>query len=487
LGGFKEQSMDQARKSLYYLVLVEIWERFGYYLIGALLVYYLTDKCGLSSAAAFSMYGTFAGATYLAAVAGGFMADRVFGARLAVLVGAVLLTAGYATMALYGGLRGLYLGAGLVVLGTGLFKPSMGTLVGQIYGPNDSRRDGAFSLFYLGVNIGALAAPIVGGLLRSNYGYSAAFGAAAGGMLIALLVFYWAYDRMSAPVVQLLSEVDTTEDPRSWAEFSPLARTRVRAMLTLCGIVVFFWVCFQQNGSTLALWARDNTDLTLGGRLRTPIDPTMFAAVNSFFIIVLTPVVLMGFRWLARRGLEPSTPAKLGLGMCLCGAAYGVMVLASLCGGDKGRVSALWLITSYFLVTLAELFVSPVGLSLMTKLAPRAWCSVGLGVWYLGTSTGNKLAGEIGVFWDRWSHHNFFGALAIGSLGAGWLLALNRRWLEEAMPAAPQKVTEVVVSVTSDVKSMIQQEEALRQSRQANNVIELRVVHGDARLLVAKN
>ena len=479
--------MDQDRKSLYYLVLVEMWERFGYYLMMALFVYYLTDKLHWTSAEAFSLYGTFAGATYLSAVAGGFMADRVFGARLAVLVGAALLTGGYASMALYEGLRGLCLGAGLIVIGTGLFKPSMGTLVGQIYGPNDTRRDGAFSLFYLGVNIGALAAPIAGGLLRTNYGYPAAFGAAAGGMLLALVIFYWASDRLSAPTVKLLSEVDLTEDPRSWKDFTAQAKKRVYAMLTLCGIVVFFWVCFQQNGSTLALWARDNTDLTLGGHLSTALDPAMFAAVNSFFIIVLTPAILVFFRALARRGLEPSTPAKLGLGMCLCAAAYGVMALASLCGGDKGRVSALWLIASYFLVTLAELFVSPVGLSLMTKLAPRAWCSVALGVWYLGTAIGNKMAGEIGVFWDRWSHHSFFGLLALGSLGAGWALALNRRWLEAAMPVPQKKVTEAVVSVTADVQEMIAAEEALRQGLKANNVIELRVTAGDPRFVTSRN
>ena len=177
-----------------------------------------------------------------------------------------------------------------------------------------------------------------------------------------------------------------------------------------------------QNGSTLALWARDNTDLTLGGRLSSPIDPAMFAAVNSFFIIVLTPALLFFFRFLRTRGLEPSTPAKLGLGMLLTAVSCGMLVMAPLVGGDKGRVSALWLVSSYFVVTLGELCLSPIGLSMVTKLAPLRLASLMMGAWFGFVALANYAAGFIGSFVGESGAMAIFGGIALAAVISALIL-----------------------------------------------------------------
>lgn len=437
-------------RSLYVLFFTEMWERFGYYLMLALFVFYLTEHLKMSTAEATSLYGTYTGLVYLAPLLGGLFADRLLGHRRAVLAGAFLMGLGYLTLAIDQRLA-MYAAMGLIVLGNGLFKPNISAMVGGLYPAGDPRRDSAFGIFYLGVNIGALFAPLAAGYMRSNYGWSYAFATAGVGMFIGMIIFAIAGRHLGARPVLVSAAAAQPEE-----EVAPaVAKERVRALLMMCGIVIFFWVCFQQNGSTLALWARDNTDLTLGGRLSSPIDPAMFAAVNSFFIIVLTPALLFFFRFLRTRGLEPSTPAKLGLGMLLTAVSCGMMVMASLVGGDKGRVSALWLVSSYFVVTLGELCLSPIGLSMVTKLAPRRAVALMLGFWYLGTAIGNKMAGEIGVFWDRWQHHEFFTLLAVGSLGAAGILALNLRRLRAAMPPDRPQAPRVVQASVSTVTAVV--------------------------------
>lgn len=311
-------------------------------------------------------------------------------------------------------------------------------MVGNLYPQGDPRKDSAFSIFYMGINIGAFFAPLAAGYMRSNISWGAAFATGGVGMFIGLLIFLFfgkhvavADQRSSVSAVldiPLPAEYEDKPDPPA------VERERIRALIVMCVIVMLFWVAFHQNGSTLTFWARDNTDRTLGGLLNYELNPEYFATINSFFVVGLTPVMIGLFNRLRKRGLEPSTPGKIGIGMVLTALSYIVMVVASLAGGNTGRVSALWIVGSYFVVTVAELCLSPMGLSMVTKLAPRRMTAMFMGVWFLSTAIGNKLSGEIGIFWNRWPHHWFFGMLVASSLVAASMLVVQLKRLSRAMP-----------------------------------------------------
>ena len=214
-----------------------------------------------------------------------------------------------------------------------------------------------------------------------------------------------------------------------------IERQRITSLVIMCFVVMFFWMAFHQNGTTLTFWARDNTDRMLRvGSWSWEIPPGVFQAFNSVFVIVLTPVLVRFMTWLRSKNMEPSTPAKLGIGMLLTGAAYGIMVLASWAGGNSGKVSMLWLIASYFVVTVAELHLSPMGLSMVTKLAPRRMTAMLMGVWFISTAVGNYLSGFLGRFWKPWKHSDFFALLVATSLIAAVLLVSQYRRLKAAMP-----------------------------------------------------
>jgi POT family proton-dependent oligopeptide transporter len=225
-------------------------------------------------------------------------------------------------------------------------------------------------------------------------------------------------------------------------------KQRIVALAIICAIVMMFWMAFKQNGGTLPLWTRDNTDRAvtifdlralLHGHLQPRtwvIPPGVFSSVNSLFIIMLTPPLVMLFGALRKRGREPSTPAKLGIGMVLTAGAYAIMVVASSVGGDAGKVGMGWLIGCYLVITLGELCISPMGLSMVTKLAPRRMTAMLMGLWFGSTAAGNWLAGKSGAwFWERWSHTRFFLLLVVTSLTAALVLRLVLRRLQAAMPS----------------------------------------------------
>ncbi|MCS6914432.1 MAG: peptide MFS transporter [Myxococcales bacterium] len=422
---------------LYVLFFTEMWERFGYYLMLAIFTLYLNEHLKMSEGEAASLYGTYIGLVYLSPLFGGMLADRLIGYRRSVILGAVLLALGYFLLAV-DRMATFYLSLGILILGNGLFKPNISTLVGNLYPQGDMRRDSAFSIFYMGINIGALFAPLAAGYMRSRYGWSVAFATAGVGMSFGLLTFALLHRLLAvADQRSSLSAVLQTPLPPEYEDRPDppeVERERIRALVVMCAIVMLFWVAFHQNGSTLTFWARDHTDRTLGGLLSHEINPEYFAAINPIFVILLTPVVVSTFSALRRRGLEPSTPAKIGIGMLLTAASFVIMVVASLVGGNTGKVHAMWIVSSYFVVTLAELCLSPMGLSMVTKLAPRRMTAMMMGVWFLATAIGNKLSGEIGIFWKLWPHHWFFGMLVASSLAAAALLTVQLRRLAAAMP-----------------------------------------------------
>lgn len=427
---------------LYVLFFTEMWERFGYYLMLSIFTLYLTEYFRMSTEGAVSLYGTYIGLVYLGPIFGGVLADRVLGYRRSVLWGAFLLSMGYFLLTIKTTFF-LYTAIVVLMIGNGLFKPNISTLVGNLYPQGDQRRDSAFSIFYMGVNIGAFFSPFAASYLRTYYGWSVAFGAAGVGMLISLLVFFAAQKLLDAAnqpssigaVVQMALPEDYNDRP----ELPSVEHKRISALVMMCFIVMFFWVAFHQNGSTLTFWARDNTDRTLGGFLKEQFNPEILQAINPLFVVSMTPLMIGIFSFLRRRGLEPTTPGKIALGMILTSVAYMVMVVASVVGGNSGRVSILWLIACYFVMTIAELCLSPMGLSMVTKLAPRRMTSMMIGVWHLATAIGNKLSGELGRYWLVWPHHKFFGFLVAGCMIFAMLLVVQMRWLTAAMPDEKRK------------------------------------------------
>ena len=421
------------------LFFTEAGERFGFYLMLALFTLYLNERMGFSEAQSFALFGNFLGAVYLSPFLGGMLADRYLGYVRSVLIGAALMAAGYFVLAL-NRTGSLYAALGLLVLGNGFFKPSIATLVGKLYAPGDARRDSGFTIFYMGINIGALIAPLVGELLRQRYGWSAAF--ATGG---AVLATSWLYFLVTCHNLRAADQRPArlpVQHATAAPALSPIERQRVVALVIMSTIVLLFWLAFQQSGSTLTFWARDCTDRTLTivdwhlQPVSWTIPPGFFASVPAAFVIVLSPLSAWCFGALRKRGLEPSTPGKITLGMLMTAGAYLVMVTASLSGGDHGRVSLLWLVSAYLVISIAEVMISPMGLSMVTKLAPPRLGGVLMGLWFVSTSLGNKLAGVLGALWTPWPHHRFFSLLVVTSLLAALLLVSQHRRLRRAMPSS---------------------------------------------------
>ena len=305
----------------------------------------------------------------------------------------------------------------LLVLGNGLFKPNISVMVGNLYEEGSALKDSAFNIFYMGINIGAFGAPFVAAALRNTLGWSWAFGAAGAGMLISLGIFR-GFQRFieHAEIARSENSVVKGADLTKKQEWN-----RIFALLTIYAIVILFWMSFHQNGFTMTFWARDCTG-PLFGRWQIPAET--FQAVNPFFVVSLTPLLVLFWSALRRRGLEPSTPAKIGIGMLLTATSYTIMAVAGKAGGDYGRVSPVWLIAAYGVITCGELCLSPMGLSFCSKVAPPRFRGLMMGLWFGATACGNYLSGAVEPLWDKWPHSAFFAFLVACSLFAALVLRL---------------------------------------------------------------
>lgn len=433
---------------LYVLCATEAGERFGFYLLATLFVLWLQEKLGYKQDEAFSINGWYRFFVYLAPFGGGWLADWRLGYRRAVMVGAPLLAVGYALLGTASKGSPLLLGAlALLVCGNGLFKPNISTLVGGLYPQGDPRRDDAFSMFYFGINTGAFASPLVGEAMRSTLGWTAAFLCAAIALGLSQVLFLLLRHHLDVAdqrsSVSAVLGVPLGPEYEDQADPPEVERDRVVALLVLCAVMLFFWLAFLQNENALVLWARDNTDRVIWlpdfrawSWFRWEIPPGVFNSVNPAFILMLTPVTTWFFgRFLRSRGLEPSTPTKIVVGMVLTAAAYVIMAVAGLSGGDHGRVSLLWLVASYLVITIAELLLSPMGLSMVTKLSPRRLAGMLMGTWFFSTAVGGLGAGKLGAwFWSSLPHSQFFGLFVAMALLATVLMITQYRRIAAAIP-----------------------------------------------------
>jgi POT family proton-dependent oligopeptide transporter len=427
------------------LFYAEMWERFSYYGMRALLLLFMITPLamgglGFDQKYAAQVYGNYTMASYMVCILGGYLADNFIGARRAVLVGGLIITTGHYALA-FDSVPTFYAGLILIALGTGLLKPSISTLVGGLYSHGDTRRDAGFSLFYMGINLGAFAAPLVVGWLAQSESFRVilngwgldpthswhwGFGAAGIGMTFGMIVYlrrlHWLSHIGHAPAADMprpwggltlvtigtagLLAVMIASDYYAW--INPIVYAlpvvgiiwfgivqkdedsrRIAAILVFFVCAILFWAVFEQAGSSLTLFAEELTRNELFGRA---FPSSWFQSVNSLFILLLAP--LFAWLWVRLREQQPSMPMKFVWGLVFLGLSFALLVPAAKLTAE-GKVSPWWLIAVYFLQTVGELCLSPVGLSAMTKLAPAKLAGLVMGIWFLGTALGNKLAGVV--------------------------------------------------------------------------------------------
>jgi POT family proton-dependent oligopeptide transporter len=431
-------------RGLYVLFIAEMWERFSYYGMRAILIFYLTKHFLFGEQKAYLIYGAYTSLVYITPVIGGYLADRYLGARKAVLFGGALIAIGHLTIALVEGpqaahgsyLQGFYLGLGFIIVGTGFLKANVATIVGDLYPRDDIRRDPAYSIFYMGINVGGAIGPIICGLLGESVGWSWGFGAAGVGMLLGLVnfvIFQPALGQAGLPrAPELLRARTSVGISREWAiylgalggvgaawlliqrqaavgwlllvfalatfalilwlslaKLDRVARHRIFAALFLIALNPLFWGLFEQAGGSMNLFTDRFVD-------RSGVPASLFQSINPIYIILLAPLFAGLWQWLGARGREPSAPAKFGLALLQMGLANLVMVWGAEAYGVAAMTPVIMVFLYYLLATTAELCLSPVGLSAMNRLAPSFLASLIMGAWFYMTAVGNFVAGKIG-------------------------------------------------------------------------------------------
>ena len=405
------------------LFFTEMWERFSYYGMRALLILYMvgsTMKPGLGfpEGRAAQIYGIYTMAVYLMGVPGGFVADRWLGHYRAVLVGGIIIACGHFSMAIPG-LPFFYLGLGLIVIGTGLLKPNVSTIVGSLYSRDDTRRDAGFSIFYMGINLGAFIAPLITGWLGQKINWHAGFAAAGVGMVIGLIQYVYGKKYLT-PVSPIGKQTTETQGQKPEAANEPFTGAdwaRISAAVILTLFALLFWAGFEQAGSSLNLFADRATRLQVLG---WTYPSSWFQSVEPLFVIIFSPI--FAWIWLSLASREPSSPAKFTLGLLFLSLSFLLIVPAAHIFERSGlRVSPWWLIGLYFLQMLGELCLSPVGLSMVTKLSPPRVVGLMMGVWFFATAMGNYVAGWVAGFLENRPFSEVFFA-AFASVGVATVI-----------------------------------------------------------------
>jgi POT family proton-dependent oligopeptide transporter len=383
---------------LFILFFTELWERFSYYGMRAILVLFIVDSVmegglGWSDSQALSLYGWYTMLVYLMSVPGGVLADRALGQKKTVVLGGFLLVAGHGILAVPA-LWAFYTGLGLIVLGVGALKANISTMVGGLYRPGDPRRDKGFTIFYIGINIGAFTASIIVALVADAYGWHYGFGLAGIGMLIGQIVFV-AGQKYLKGVGDYLEPEWTTDGTHRRKPLNKIEKDRMVVLLLSFLIVIVFWGAFEQAGGLMNLYAEQKIDRTIWG---LEIPAGVFQAANPFFIIILGTAVASFWYRRRMKGKEESSIFKMAVGTMIMGSGFFFMTAAAIQASNTpdGKAGMYWLLLAYLLHTIGELSVSPVALSYITKLAPLKYASIMMGIYFASTGIGNKVAGLLG-------------------------------------------------------------------------------------------
>ena len=431
------------------LFFTEMWERFSYYGMRALLVLYMVDylikraQDGTVHVVGFSaiqhtleavfgplavqplasqIYGLYTAFVYLTPLFGGMLADRILGQRKTVVIGAVLMSIGHFLMAV----ESMFLPALVfLILGNGCFKPNLTTQVGGLYPEGDPRLDRAYTIYYAGINLGAFLSSLVCGTLGQVYGWHYGFGAAGVGMVLGLVI-YLAGQRFLAPDSLAKAKAGQFEK-------TPLTGAQWKAifgLVVLCVLNIVFWTVYEQGGNTLQLFADRNADWHILGFV---VPSTWYQMLNAMFIFMMAPALNVLWGWQARRRTEPSSVIKMAMGCTFLGLSFLPLIFVTRGMADTTRISVLWLVGNQLIYTLGEMYLSPIGLALVVKVAPARMVSMLMGLWFLSSFFGNYMAGYVGTFYERLSHPSFFIVLLGLAVGAGLAIFALQRPLKNAV------------------------------------------------------
>lgn len=421
-------------KGLYLLFGVEMWERFSYYGMRALLMLYMLKALEFSTEKAGQVYGLYTGLVYLTPIIGGYVADRYWGQRKAIIVGGILMMLGHFAMA-FQQIPMFYTALGLLIVGNGFFKPNISTVVGGLYAREDSRRDAAFTIFYMGINLGAFFSPLVCGTLGEKVGWHYGFSAAGIGMGLGLLLYLWGQNRFLGDVGRLPAYKSLSTQQKQ-ASLTGTEKKQIAVIFILAFFTIFFWGCFEQAGSSMTLFADRQTDRHIFG---FEFPASLYQSLNPILIFMLAPLFSAFWMKLSFRNAEPSSPMKFVWGLGLLAGGFVLMAAAAKAYMTNGLVSAWWLFGVYFLHTLGELCLSPVGLSVVTKLSPARFASLLMGTWFLSSFVANYAGGIFAGQYDNMDPDRFFNILAataaVAALALLALVPLLKKWMKDDQPA----------------------------------------------------
>jgi POT family proton-dependent oligopeptide transporter len=399
-------------RGLTILFLTQMWEIFSYFGMRVLLVYYMTKQLLMEQQQASVVYGVYVATFYFTPILGGIVADRWLGKRRAVIVGAAIMSLGHFMMASEGL---FYFALAAIALGNGLFLPSLPSQIDGLYPSSDPRRGGAYNVYYVGINVGGLLAPLVCGTLGEVYGWHWGFGAAGVGMLVGLAVYVLGGRYLPDSSTHMAKAA--AHKPAMASRIDLRTRIRVLMLVGLC--VMLFRGAYEQTGNTIALWADSGVDRHVASGLAIPM--TWFQALNPLLVIVLTPLLVARWTRQANRGAEPTPARKMAMGATGVALAFLLLAIVSALS-PAGHASWIWLAVFFLALTVGELFILPVGLGLFARLAPAEYRATTVAAWYFASFGGNLLAGALGTAWSRMDPAVFFSLMAVVAAGAGVLL-----------------------------------------------------------------
>ncbi|MFA6924126.1 MAG: peptide MFS transporter [Bacteroidales bacterium] len=424
---------------LYLVSFTAIWERFSYYGMRAFLILYMINDIskpgnadarlgglGIPEGYAGIIYGIFTGMCYLLALPGGIVADRYLGKRRSIIVGSIFIIFGLFTLAFNNGQYMFFVGLSLLAIGNGFFKPAAPALIGDLYEQGDKRKDSAFTIFYTLFNGGACLAPIICGIFAEEYAYKYGFLIAGTGMVTGLLAYLLAGQKLLGDTGKHVVQKQDKENKIEKIPLTKEEKDRIRVIFIIIFFVTFFWMGFEQAGSTFNIFSKNFIDRTIGS---WEVPNSWFQSINPLFILALGTVFSAIWLFLAKRDKNPSIPAKMGYGTIILGAGFLFMIGAILQRGGENpdvtiKANMLWVVATYFFHTIAELFVSPIGLSMISRLAPQSRTSFFMGIWFVSIFLANTIGGFMVGFANQFGYFAVYLTIAIYIVSLGLIMLL---------------------------------------------------------------